>query len=87
MASIPKSTRDSILQRFLGRLRFPQLFLVLTGLFALDFFIPDPIPFLDEAILGLLAILLGMWKERESEAAVERPPEKNITPPDQRPAG
>ena len=36
----------------------------------------DPIPFIDEAIFGVLAVMLGMWRKRN-----DREPEmKNITP-------
>lgn len=35
---------------------------VLTGvLLVVDLLIPDPIPFIDEILLGLLTILFGRW--------------------------
>jgi len=46
-------------------MRYPQLFLILLGLFCVDLFIPDPIPFVDEIMLGLLTVLFGMLRERE----------------------
>jgi hypothetical protein len=49
-------------------------------LFAVDLFIPDPIPFIDEAILGLLAVLVGTWKDRKK--IEPEPPMKNVTPRD-----
>jgi hypothetical protein len=79
---------QSFLQRFLGGLKFPQIFTLLATLFAIDFFLPDPIPFIDEIIFAALAIMLGMWKKRSEEVPLEgtpfdnKPPEKNITPPD-----
>ena len=48
---------------FAGRLRFPTLFLITTGLFVLDVLIPDFIPFADELLLGLGALLLSSWKK------------------------
>ena len=50
---------------YLARLRFPSLFLVTAVLFVLDFFIPDAIPFADEALLALGTALLGSWKKRK----------------------
>lgn len=68
-----------LLTRFLGRLRFPQLFVVLAGLLLLDLVVPDPIPFLDEVILAIFTLLVGLWRERGDDPYV-RPPEKNVTP-------
>lgn len=44
---------------FAGKLRFRTLFLVTAGLFVLDTFTPDPIPFVDEILLGLGTLLLA----------------------------
>ncbi len=66
---------------FLDRLRFPHLFLLLGGLFFLDLFIPDFVPLIDELILGILTVMMGVWRKSRSELAAERQPvEKNITP-------
>ncbi|MGH6691469.1 MAG: DUF6116 family protein, partial [Gammaproteobacteria bacterium] len=43
---------DGFERRFAERLRFPQLFLVIAGLFALDLLIPDLIPYADELFLA-----------------------------------
>jgi hypothetical protein len=48
---------------FAGRLRFPTLFLVTAGLFLLDLVVPDLVPFIDEILLGLGALLLSSWKK------------------------
>lgn len=74
---IGKKERAGIIRRFASRLKFPQLFLLVSGLFVLDWFVPDPIPFIDEAILGLAAVALGMWRERHDQ---KTPDMKNITP-------
>ena len=48
--------------RFLSGLRSSQLFIIVAVLFVVDLFIPDPVPFLDEILLGVLTLLLGRWK-------------------------
>lgn len=73
--SIDKEKRQGIIRKFLSSLRFPQLFLLLAALFAVDLVTPDPILFIDEAILGVLAVMLGMWRGRD-----DAPEMKNITP-------
>jgi len=81
MAGIGGGVKAGLLSRFLGRLRFPQAFTLLLALFAVDFFFVDPIPFLDEIVLGILTLMLGMWKERGTEIGLDAPPpqEKNVT--------
>ncbi len=49
---------------WLSRLRSWQLFLLAGGLFVADLIIPDPIPLVDEMMLGLATLLLGRWKRR-----------------------
>ncbi len=70
---------SSSLFSFLGGLRFPQLFVVLTVVFLIDLFVPDVLPFVDELILGLLALMTGTWRDRRRPP--DKPPEKNVTPP------
>lgn len=53
------------------------------GLFVLDILIPDPIPYLDEAVLALATILLARWRSRQKNGptgAPPKPPPKNVTP-------
>ena len=73
------STIPAAIGAFAGRLRFPQLFLLTAGLFLLDLLIPDLIPFVDELLLGLLTVLLGMWQQKTQPEA--KPPMKDVTPP------
>jgi hypothetical protein len=47
-----------------ARLRHPQLFALMAGLFLVDLVIPDFIPFIDELLLGLGTVFLGNWKRR-----------------------
>ncbi len=58
--------REGFIRRFVSRLSFPKVFLLLSGLFLLDLVVPDLIPFLDEIFLGTLTVLFGMWRERKS---------------------
>ena len=84
MAFLPASLSKWLLKHAEG-LRFPQL-LVITGcLFFADLLIPDLIPLADELLLGLLTLLFSLWRKAEggtSEGRVEKPPEKDITPPE-----
>ena len=64
---------------FLGGLRFPQLFVLLAVIFLVDLFVPDLLPFVDEAVFGLLTLMTGMWRDRRPPP--DQPPEKNVTPP------
>ncbi len=49
-----------------NQLKFRNLFYLVTGLFLIDLLVPDFIPFIDEIILGLLAILLANWKKERN---------------------
>jgi hypothetical protein len=80
MAVMDRTERVNIIRRYASELKFPQLFVILLILFVVDLFFPDPILFVDEAILGILTLLLGMWKDRKK--AVEEPPMKDVTPRD-----
>lgn len=46
------------------KLRFPTLFKITAGLFVLSVLIPDPLPFVDEILLGLGTLMLAQWKDR-----------------------
>lgn len=59
MATRVRNPLVALLTAFLVRLRFPYLFAISLGLFALNVIVPDPIPFLDEVMLGLLAAFLA----------------------------
>ena len=50
---------------FARRLRYPTLFKVTAALFAISLLWPfDPIPLIDEILLGLGTLLLANWKRR-----------------------
>ena len=46
-----------------SRLRFPWLLALTTALFVIDLAIPDLIPFVDEILLGLAALLLASFRK------------------------
>lgn len=48
--------------RWLGRLSHPKLFVVAATLFALSLLVPDPLPFVDELLLGIGALLVSRRK-------------------------
>lgn len=55
--------------RWASGLRFRQLFYLTAGLFVMTVLIPDFVPFADEILFGLLALLFASWKKPESEPA------------------
>jgi hypothetical protein len=67
-------TQAHVRQGVLGyasRLRFPKLFMLTAALFAVDLFLPDPIPLLDEILLGLMTLMLGSLRTRKRADTVD----------------
>ncbi len=66
MESRDNSYRVALFERMARRLnlRFPVLFAVFLVLTLIDLLVPDFIPFVDEAGLAILTLLLGLWKNR-----------------------
>ena len=68
-----------------ARLRFPTLLTLTAILFAVNLFVPDFLPFIDEILLGLVTLILANWKKRDAddaapvEARDARPP-IDVTP-------
>ena len=54
---------------WLGRLSYPRLFVVAALLFVVNLFIPNPMPFFDELLLGLGTLLLANFKNRKGKGA------------------
>lgn len=52
------------LLRWLGRLSYPKLFLVATALFLATLVVPDPLPFVDELLLGIGALMIARRKRK-----------------------
>ncbi len=80
MSPIPAAARQGLVQRALERLnlRFPTLFVIFLVLTVVDFLVPDPIPFMDEILLALVTLMLGLWKDRRKGA---RAPAQVVPPP------
>ncbi|MFA9440247.1 DUF6116 family protein [Uliginosibacterium sp. sgz301328] len=61
----------AILPNFILRhaqgLRFPQLFLLFACLFVFDLLIPDFIPFIDELLFAMLALVFSRIKRRPTQ--------------------
>jgi hypothetical protein len=64
-------TSGSVVQnwllRYASNLRFPRLLAVAAVLFFIDLLVPDPLPLLDEVLLGLISLLLASLKKRGGE--------------------
>ena len=73
-----RSPLTTLVQRFLPRLKYPYLFLILGGLFLADLVIPDPIPILDELLLAILTFVAASFRTRREDS----PPPRDITPAD-----
>jgi hypothetical protein len=56
------------LMRWLGGLSHPKLFAVAMALFVVNLFVPDPLPFVDELLLGIGALMLGRRKRRPGQS-------------------
>jgi hypothetical protein len=71
---------------YAARLRFPTLFKITLGVFLLDLLIPDFIPFADEILLGLGALILSNWQRPVGEgkgSVIEHEPPSPPPPPPQ----
>lgn len=56
------------------KLRYPTLFKITAALFAITLVVPDPIPLVDEILLGLGTLLLANWKGRKASVPPPRRP-------------
>lgn len=65
------------LMRWLGRLSHPRLFMLAGALFGLTLLVPDPIPFVDEILFGVVTLLLAGLKNRHGSQA----PDDATSPP------
>ncbi len=76
MATTKGSPLTALVNRFLPRLRFPYLFLVLGALFLVDLVVPDPIPLIDELLLAVLTFVAATFTTRREQD----PSPRDITP-------
>ncbi len=72
--ALSKTPLIAAILQFAGGLKFRQLFLITAALFLLNLVIPDPIPFFDELILGLLALLFASWKRNDVQKSAPADP-------------
>jgi hypothetical protein len=75
------SPLTTLVNRFLPRMRYPYLFLVLGALFLVDLVVPDPIPLVDEILLAVLTFIAATFTTRQEED----PEPRDITPPEDDP--
>lgn len=60
------------LMHWAGKLRYPTLFKLTALAFIISVLWPfDPIPFIDEIVLGLGTLLLANWKRRTPTATLD----------------
>lgn len=65
MATQPPGTPvQQVVGNVAGRLRYPWVFGLLVAALTVDFFVPDPVPFIDELVLALLTVFVGSWRNR-----------------------
>ena len=57
-------TVGKLITRLTAGMRFPTLFLIVGGLFLLNLIVPDPIPFYDEILMAMLAVLVASFRRR-----------------------
>ncbi len=69
----------TLINRYLPRMRYPYLFLILGGLFLVDLVVADPIPLIDELTLAILTFIAATFKKRGEPD----PEPRDITPPDE----
>lgn len=72
------------LLKYAATLRFKWLFLATVVLFVVTLLTPDLVPFADEILFGLAALVLSQWKDRRTptdaaprpDAVIDLPPEQ-----------
>ena len=73
------SPMTTLINRYLPRMRYPYLFLILGGLFLVDLVVADPIPLIDELTLAILTFIAATFRKRGEPD----PEPRDITPPDE----
>lgn len=75
MKRVLPSTLVGWFLNYATRLKHPQLFKWICALFLVNLFIPDPIPLVDELVLGLATLYLGRKKKNTEQDSprTERP--------------
>ncbi len=66
---------------FVATLKTSYLLMFVTGLFTVDVFVPDALPFADELTLFALTLLVARWKSRGRQLAQRsEPPAGELAP-------
>lgn len=55
---------DTVVSSAAGRLKYPTLLALTATLFLISLIVPDPIPFIDEILLGLGTLVFSRWRTR-----------------------
>lgn len=71
IGKVARGGMAGVFLRWASRLRFPYIFLLMSGLFILNLFIPDVIPLVDEIIMGLAAVLLASLRKKPEQEKSE----------------
>jgi hypothetical protein len=64
MGKLARGGITAVVMRWASGLRFPLLFLLTAGLFAVNVLVPDAIPLVDELLMGLAAALLASLRKK-----------------------
>ncbi len=86
MSILKKIFGGGTLAGALGGFSTRALLIVVGSLFAIDLVVADPLPLIDEIVLGSMTLLLARWSTRRGQAepaeadAPVKPPSKNVTP-------
>jgi hypothetical protein len=64
---------------YASRLRFPTLFKITLGLFALSWLLPDPLPFVDEIATAMAMLVLASWKQSGAGSPPTPPAREPVT--------
>jgi len=78
MSDAKSNLFSAVFTEYLPSLKHPWLFFMLLVLFLADLAIPDFIPFIDEAMFGLLTVLVGAWRDRRAQPQPPQTP-KDVT--------
>ncbi len=68
-------TPATLLLRYARRLRFPWLLALTAALFVANLLVPDPLPMVDELLLGLVTLVLAAWRRRPDASSGAQPPQ------------
>ncbi len=62
-----------VISRFLDQLESPKLFKLAAALFLLNLVVPDPIPLLDELLMGIATLMLARRKKDSAPPDLDYP--------------